>query len=454
MADKPFFGLFSFGGNKTAQPTKMVGSSGTSISGGYVQVIDNNPRLSHGQRQLTTADIMANCSIVAAGLRYFLNLVANPAWQVEPAKDINGEESSDEAKAAAEFLESTLYDMNISWVRIIRRSGLFRFHGFGIQEWQAKRREDGLIGYRTIAVRPVHTISRWDTDENGEVLGVTQTNPDNAQEIYLPRSKIIYLVDDSLSDSPEGFGLFRQVVEPAERLKEYLRIEQQGFERDFRGIPVGRAPLSAIDEAIASGELKQEDKPRLLSGIKNFITMRAKGQSTGLLLDSSTYENQSDTGTSATSVPQWGMELLSGGSAGIEHVGTSVRRTNEEIARILGVESMLVGDGGGGSRALSEDKSRNLYLTVNSCVMDIAEAFEHDYVGPLWRLNGLDKKLMPTLKPEDVSFKSVSEITAALRDMATAGAVLAPDDPAIQDVRDLLGISRAPENVEMPDPGF
>jgi hypothetical protein len=430
------------------KPFDEQGVTGTAIWHGYVQNFEKNPRLAPSQKYLTTTEILSNCSIVAAGVRYFLNLLAKPNWSVQPAEDLEDRGSSDEAKYAAEFVEDILYDMDVGWVRTVRRSGMYRFHGFGVQEWVAKHREDGKIGIKTIEVRPQHTICRWDVDAHGRVLGMWQTNPLNmTEEIYLPRGKLIYLVDDSLTDSPEGFGLLRHLIEPSDRLKAYYEVEGTGFERDFRGIPIARAPLQAMEEAVAAGIIKREQQQSLVAGLQAFVTAHAKGRNTGLLMDSSTHVSQSDTGTSVSSVKKWDLELLTGSANGIENVGKAIERTNREIARILGVENLLVGDVSG-SRALSEDKSRNLYLTINSAIGDIAEGFELDLVGAIWWLNGLDNKLKPTLKVEEVAFKSAEEITSSLRDMAVAGAVLSIDDPAINDVRDILGISRQVDNPE------
>jgi hypothetical protein len=223
---------------------------------------------------------------------------------------------------------------------------------------------------------------------------------------------------------------------------EYKRIEGSGFERDFRGVPIGYAPLADIENARKAGHITDADAANMKNGLAQFVSMRAKTTNTGLLLDSSTYQSATDTGSTPSSVKRWGIELLTGSAQGIEAVGAAIEREMYDMALILGVEGLLVGKDSG-SRALSEDKSRNLYLNVNSCTKDIGEAFDKDFFGPLWKLNGFDPKLKPSLQPEDVSFKSVEEITAAMKDMAAAGAVLSPDDKIINDVRTLLGVSEA-----------
>jgi hypothetical protein len=430
------------GGGKPAQrvkPFEEIGTSGTAVQGGYVQSVERNQKLQGTNRYKTTSEILANISIVAAGTRYFLDLVAKPSWSVEPADD------TDEAKVLADFVEDAMYDMATSWTRITRRTGLYRFHGFCVQEWTAKRRKDGLVGYDDIESRPQHTIERWEIDPRGTVTGMWQTSPQTGQAILLPRQKVIYIVDDTLTDSPEGMGLFRHLVEPAERMKRYLDLEGMGFERDMRGIPVGRVPYTAIRKAVKNGDISQADADKITDVLEKFVRAEAKGQHTGLVLDSQPFMNQTADGLQASAVMQWGVELLTGGATGIEPLGNAINRLAREMATIIGVEGLLIGSDGVGSLALSKDKSNRLYLAVNSTVGDIAEGCEKDFIDPLWILNGFDDDLKPTLKTEDVSFKDVEQIAAVLRDMATAGAVLSADDPAINDMRDLVGISHTPE---------
>lgn len=422
-----------------------MGVPGFQIVGGYINTPEErNPRLIGEQKYITASDMLANVSIVAAGLHYFLDLVASPKWKVQPAN------KSAEAQELADFVQECMSDMDQSFHRIIRKSAMFRFYGFGVQEWTAKKRDDGRIGFKRIQPRPQHTIHQWDIDPNGDVKGVVQWSPLTFQPIYIPRAKLIYLVEDSFTDSPEGFGLMRHIVDPADRWQEYRRIEGSGFERDFRGVPVGYAPRAEIEQAVQSGIIDRAAADQMINGMSTFVAMRAKSTNTGILLDSSTYQSNTETGTSPSATRKWGLELLTGDVTGHDAINTAIERETYAIALILGVEGLLVGKDSG-SRALSEDKSRNLYLKVNSCTKDIGEAFDKDFVGPLWKLNGFSDKLRPKLEVEDVSFRTVQEITAALRDMATAGAVLAPNDPVINDVRTLLGVSEAEEYVP-PEP--
>lgn len=423
-------------------PFKEMGTSGVAVFGGRVLTRERGQTVVGNQRWITYADLVANTSIVAAGVRYFLNIVAGAKWTVKPAK-----EKDAEAEKAAEFVDSVINGMVTPWRRVARRAASYRFLGFGIQEWTANRRLiDGKIGLDDIESRPQHTIDRWDVDLRGTVLGVWQQVPQTGEYVYLPRKKLLYLVEDSLTDSPEGLGLYRHLVEPYERLKKYLLLEGQGFERDLRGVPIGRVPYQAIDASVKNGKMTKEQGQKIVQAIEDFVKIQAKSEDTSIVLDSAPYTVQTESGTSISGVMQYGLELLQGQSSDFPGLAAAVERINQEMARIIGVEHLMLGGAGGSAnRSLSEDKSNNFYLACNGALDDICDGVNKDVVATICDMNGIRQEIYPKVSHSDISFRSVSEVTKSLADMASAGAVLQPNDPAIDDVRDMLGIKRQPE---------
>lgn len=427
--------LFS---KKIDNPMDAIGHAGFVQFGGLLNSNEKNAKLTGTAKYTTYSQLLANTSIMGAGVRYFLNLVSKANWKINPVDD------TPEAVAAAEFLESVIYDMETTWYRVVRRSALYRFYGFGVQEWTAKVREDGKIGFKDIEPRAQSTIEKWDVDLHGKVSGVIQRSPQTQREIYLPREKLVYLVDDSLNDSPEGLGLFRHLVDPAQRLARYEVLEGFGFEADLRGVPVAKAPIALLAQAVADGKITKEQKAQMEQPLRDFLSNHIKNPRLGLLLDSSTYTSQ-DEASSPSSVPHWAVDLLDVNTSSQEAVAAAIHRLNLEIARVLNVEGLLLGADGKGSLALSKDKTNALYLVVDSTLNEIVEAFEKDILDPLWQLNGFDNRLKPEMKTEAIQFRDVEQMTAALRDMAAAGAVLAPDDPAINEIRDIMGLSNVAE---------
>lgn len=418
-------------------PFREHGAGGTAIFGGYIQTRERSPAWTGQQRYVTISDMAVNASIVAAGVHYFLNLIAHPRWTFEPADD------SDEAKRAAELVEEVLGDLSQPFSRVVRRAGTYRFYGFGVQEWTAKKRRDARIGLASIEARAQSTIERWAISDTGEVEGVWQRSPQTGQELGIPRKKIMYLVDDALTDSPEGIGIFRHLAEPYERLKMYLELEARGLERDLRGTPIGRVPYTLLREAVASGELTDAEAKKLVEQMERFVTLQVKKSDTAITLDSIPYYSQAADGAKVAGLPQWGLELLAGGAPGLGEVAAAITRTQTEMARILTAEHLMLGEASG-NRALSEDKSKNLYLVADAVLKDLVAAVQHDIIAPICDLNGMPEEARPRAKAEDVAPKSAEAVSATLARMAQAGAVLAPDDPVIEDVRSLMGVSPPP----------
>lgn len=429
------FENFNFGfKRRRVSPTQTAGIRGVRIIGGIVDQDELNKELRGLERYKIFSDLLANVSIVAAGTRYFLNLVAKAQWKFEASEDDKDSEFADK-------VEKMLTDDPITpWHRIVRRSAMYRFYGFSIQEWTARRDDDGALTFKDIAPRPQITIERWDINDAGLVEGVVQTNPNTLQEVFLPRQKLVYLVDDTLNDSPEGLGIFRHLAQPAARLKRYEQLEGFGFETDLRGIPIARGPFTELAKMEEAGELSKAQREKIELPMRTFIEKHVKTPSLGLLLDSITYRGEDDAAT-PSSTRQWDIELLKGSNTTQEQIAATINRISHEMARILGVEGLLLGGEKTGSLALSKDKSHNLFLIVDGSLLEIAEQYDMDLVDPLFRINGWPMEMKPTMKHEAVQFKDIEQITNALRNMSIAGAMLDPDDPAIAEVRALLGLS-------------
>lgn len=434
-------GLRQFIGIQPANvpPSKTVGAAGTAIYGGYIQSREKDASLDGVLRYATYSDIIANTSIVAAGVRFFLNLVSKADWMVQPA-EVAGKQK--QAEEIAELVEDMLHDMTTPWHRVIRRAAMYRMYGFSLQEWTAKRREDGAIGFLDIEPRAQVTIERWDTDYHGRVYGAVQRAPQDSKDIYLPIKKCLYMVDDALNDSPEGLGLFRHLVKTSKALTRFEQLEGFGFETDLRGIPVGRGPFKLLQDMVDNGDISDAERAAIIAPLTDFTQNHVKRPDLALLLDSMTYESEDESST-PSSVRQWDAELLKGGNTSADAVAKAITRKNRELARVLNVEHLMLGEGTKGSAALSKDKSQSFAMMVDGTLDETVETVTRDVLVPLFMLNGWDMELMPTLKTEAIQHREVTEVTGALADMAQAGAVLSPDDPAINEVRDLLGLSDA-----------
>lgn len=436
--------------DQPASPVVTIGRPGYASYSGYIITNESDSRLQGATLYTTYSEMLANTTIVGAGVRYFVNLVAKASWNVVPADD------SEEAEHLAEVVETTMHAMRTPWHRIVRRAAMFRFWGYSVQEWTMRLVEEwerekfggATLVYKDIEPRPQRTIERWDVDIYGNVEGVVQRSVQTGKEIWIPRDKLVYLVDDTLNDSPEGLGLFRHIIKTAKKLERFELLEAWGMERDLRGTPVARGPLSDIESLNKQGTITASDVTALKSPLETWVSNALRGKDTGLFLDSATYRAKGDN-QQPSQTYQWDIQLLQGEGGPHEEVAAAIERMNREIARVLGVEQLLLGSDSKGSHALAQDKTQSFGLLVDSTLREVRETFEKDFLDPLWELNGWDPALKPTFQTSQAQYRDITDITTALKDMAQAGAPLSPNDPAINEVRDLLGLSDQPEVEEM-----
>lgn len=418
---------------------KRIGAPGVAIFGGFIQSDETDKRLVGRERYRLYSEILANTPIIAAGVRFFSNLVSKAGWSVEPA-----EESAEAENVAERVSAATLTATETPWHRVVRRAAMYRFYGYSLQEWTARRMDDGSIGFLDIEPRAQLTIERWFRDLNGKIEAVEQRHPETQQLITLPREKLVYMLDDSLHDSPEGLGLFRHLAHTAKRLSRYELLEGWSFETDLRGMPVGRAPLTELARMVETGEISAEIAETLRKPIEDWVKGHIKTPTMGLMLDSAVYESSGES-RSLSNVHQFSAELLRGDPTGQKEIADAITRMQHELARVMGVEQLLLGSDSAGSFALSKDKTQSFGLIVDNTLQEIRETFERDLLLPLFQMNGWDLSLMPTFKTEKIQYRDVEQVTTALSEMAAAGSPLALDDEAVNEVRDLLGLPHAPE---------
>lgn len=454
----------ALGFSKRAVPTQTLGTSrtgGNSTGSEGAGTFDEPDRLVNliGPRRFEEYErIVRDVSIVGAGARLFLNLISNAVWTCNPPEGLN-EAQTAKAQEYADAAYKMLFGMTTSWSSIVRKTASFKLNGFTIQEWTAKKEPDGTIGIKDIEHRPQKTITRWNRDEGGTVESVVQ-RVSGRKDVELPRAKIIYAVDDTLTDSPEGLGLFRQLASTSIRLQEFLDLEKTGFTTDLRGIPIARAPLGELlQEVNDSGQpgtpaRTQAEARRVsrLAPLRNFLSKHMRNEATGVLLPSDTFNSVDvDKATKPSSVNKWALELLNGDSQSFGDIANAINRMNQELARILGVEHLLLGADGSGSLALARSKIGTFYLTLTSTLLDLLEIYDRDLIAPYAELNGWEEELWPEMGVNEISDRDIQEVLDALAKLAQAGAPLMPDDPAVGEIYDLLGLTRPPERMDEMD---
>lgn len=410
-------------------PTKTIGVGGTALHGGttrfggYIVDGETSGDLLGTRKWISYATMVANTSIIAASQRYDLNLIGRPEWRAVPPEEFIDDPQAVEIAA---FITSAMNDMTTPWHQIVMRAAMYKYAGFSWSEWTAKRRKDGKIGFDDIEPRPQSTIERWLVDENGEVEAVVQRDPATGEEIVLPRWKAVYCVEDSVSDSPAGLGLYRQMYPTARQRAEYARLEGIGYEIDLRGIPIGRAPLSELQAALDAGDITPDQREAAVAVIDDFVQHHIRSTKLGLVLDSQPFMGENNGGETPSNIRQWDVELMQGGPTSAAQIDSAIRRCDHELARVMQTEHLLLGEQRG-SQSLSKDKSDNFRALVESQLRQLCRVFRKDMVLPLVRMNGWPEEKAPMLETDPVAFSAVEDLSGVMKDLADAGFSVPPD---------------------------
>jgi hypothetical protein len=164
-------------------PYGEIGVTGLKRSGGYVQ--DEFLRELHGRKGMETLREMANNDATVGAFLFAVNMLCRRVtWSVAAASD-----DQPDAEAAS-FLQSCLGDMSHSWEDFITDVLSMLPYGFAPHEIVYKQRQgannnptkrskynDGMIGWRKLAVRSQESLERWQFDDHGGLTGMWQLPP-------------------------------------------------------------------------------------------------------------------------------------------------------------------------------------------------------------------------------------------------------------------------------------
>ena len=184
-----------------------------------------------------------NDPVIGAILYLAEMLVRGTKWDVEPAS------TSPEDIEAAEFLQSCMHDMEMSWANVISEILSMFTYGFSFHEIVYKVRRgpnernpkykskysDGRIGWRALPIRAQTSIDEWVFDENNELKAVVQVAPPNYKRVVIPMSKGLLFRTKVSRDNPEGKSLLRNAYRPWFFKKHFEEIEGIGIEKGFSG---------------------------------------------------------------------------------------------------------------------------------------------------------------------------------------------------------------------------
>lgn len=404
--------------SRKAASLRAVGTSGVVVYGGVIYSDEKDRAWRGSQRDRTIANMMTD-PLIGSVLYAIEMMIRRVDWRVKPSDDQNAT-----AVELADFVQSCLDDMEGMWPGDTMADLLtYLAWGYAVAEVVYKQRvgpdqtdpsrksrfTDGLIGWRKWMLLPQTTREGW-TFANGDVVAFKQRQPEGAP-LDVPLEKCVHLKYQSGSGSPEGRTPLRHAYKAWYYKENLQRVEAIGAERDLAGIPVMKIPAEDI-----------ENNTDTYVSAMNIVTSIHNDAMAGVVISSDVDPE--------SKVPMQTLELLSSGGTRQFDTDVIIRRYANEVASSFFANVLRSGNDSQGSFALSQTLS-DMFMTGMGAHLDMIQTAINDQVLPeLWKVNGFDFELMPTIEHGDVENTDISRIGAYIAQLANAG--LIEDTPALR----------------------
>jgi len=412
----------------------VIGFSGLKEYGGYIDE-EWHPKLRGYYGPKLYREMGDNSSAIGA-IKYIIQaLVRQVEWRVEPADD------SKEAQEQAEFLETCVIDMSITWEDFISEVLSFLEYGWSYFEIIYKLRkgldtknprtrsqfDDGKIGWRKLALRAQDTLERWqfDEDDNG-LRGMHQSSEYTGKAAFIPIEKALLFRTVTRKDNPEGRSIYRNAVVDYFYLKRISEIEAIGIERDMTGLLTMEVPLQLLHpDADAKSVSLRSAFEKMLSELK-------RDEREYALVPPEIDKDGKPTG--------YKLKLLSSG--GRRQIDTNAVKLYYKVGILQSVLAQFIqlGMSGVGSFALASTQTDMFAVALGSYLNTIASVINRFGVSRLMAVNSVKQDLWPELVHGDIESPPLAEIGAYVQALASSGQL--PEDEAIQ--RKLLEIANLP----------
>lgn len=411
----------------------------------------------------------------AASLNAFAMFLRRADWRVDPVSDDN------KVNGSAEFLESCMGDMEHSWRTFMAiASRMVPQHGFCPFEKCFKIRsgdnddpalsskfDDGRIGWSSFAVRAPETVFHWVwyPENPNRLRGLVQlTPPDYPPDLYIPVEKLIILRAEPGEENPEGRSVLRSSYKPFMTIKFMEDARNVIIEHAGTGTPMATVPPNISNPYVTdkdTGEilLNEDGSPQVdlvaldtLNSLKTVLQNMRLNEEPYLIVPAQFTEK----GNKMFDITY----LTNNGGAMIGDINNTIHEEGLKILMSTMTEFLALGTNatGGGSFALSRDKTDNFSLAITSYLDSFQESINSQAVRQLFRLNPEfdDLEVLPKIVHDPIIPININEVMAVLSGFKSHGWDLTKEANAEEiknAVMDAVGLPKAAQKDAPDDSG-
>lgn len=402
-------------------PFVAIGTTGLKRFGGYVDE-ELLTKLAGPRAAKVFREMGDNDAVVGAILYIIEMLMRQAEWRTEPANE------TARAKEAAELWDTLVDDMDHTWDDFLGEVSTTVQFGWSYFEKVLKRRDDGRIGIRKLAIRSQDSLQRWEFNEDGDVTGMHQQDMyAGAGPVFIPLSRSLLFRTTSRKNNPEGRSLLRNAYRSWFFVKRLQEIEAIGIERDLTGLPVIELPPDLMSAR------PTPDQRALRQDFEKKVSQIRRDERDGVVIPSELNGDGKPTG--------YKLRLLSTGGTRAIDPGKAIVRYEQRMAMTLLAEFLFLGMQDVGARALAEEKTSTFGTALAGLMEGIASVVNRKLIPEVMALNGFCREECPKMVVGEIATPDLKALGELISKLVGAG-VITPDDALERKVRE---IAKLPE---------
>ena len=375
-------------------------------------------------------EMAENDPIIGAILTAMTLMMRSVEWRVE-----------DGSEESIEFVKSVMHGMtDKSFEEFIADVLTMLPYGFSLFEMVPRRDDDGLIRMKKLAGRAQWTIDRFETRENGDILGVWQVAAQ--KNVFIPYSRLLHFRTTSIASEPSGRSVLRSAYTSWRAANNIKYFEGVGIERELNGLPIVRIP-SEFMSADASDTQKA-----LFNQMKTIARDVKRNEQGYIILPSDRYAD--DDGKLTNNLMVEFDLIASRGTRDID-TGKVILRYEQEIAQSAMADFVMLGMNDRGSFALSKSKADLFLKALEGYADTIAAQLNRKLLPYLWDLNGMNPDDMPKIARGRIAPVDLEELGQFIQRLALSGVDLFPDEGLEKHLRDVAGLPEGDPNRPRPN---
>lgn len=417
-----------------ASATAEFGVAGNYDNNGYLKQDEFIPALRGNKAIKKYREMRDNDPIIGSILVAMDMLIRAVEWKWEKGAGPNAEQG-------VEFAKTLFDDMEGTFEEFLSEVLSFLPFGFSFFEVVYKRRmgrkpadpknyskyNDGLMGIRKLAPRAQWTIERFELSQSGDILGVYQNSTALLTTVFIPMNKGLLFRTTSSNNDPSGRSVLRNAYLPYYYATNLQTIEAIAIEREMNGLPVGKIPSEYLSPDADEGKKRFRDEfAKILRDIR-------MNEQSFIMLPSDVYSN--DNG-SLSAIPKVSFELAASKGTRDIDIDKVIRRHQQNIARTVLADFIMLGGSDRGSFALSKSKTDLFLRSMEGFVNSIAAVINKSLIPNVWSLNGMDFEDMPKFVAGRISPVDLEELGRFIARMGGVNEALFQDEGILADLLD------------------